>query len=80
MMVRLNIQNMKEFLNSVNDCNGAVYLLHPNGHKEDLHRHHRRQDRLLAQYRANKNYLPVTLQIEEPTDYFRIVSAYIGSC
>lgn len=79
-MIRLYIQNMKEFLNSVNDCNGAVYLLHPDGHRENLHRHHRRQDRLVAQYHANKNYLPIVLQIDEPADYFRIISAYIWNC
>ena len=35
-MVKLNILNMKNFLGTVNACIGKVYMLCPNGKKQNI--------------------------------------------
>ena len=78
-MITLNILNMKNFLQTVNECDGSVDLLVPDGAKADM-RIPGIQEELLQQHRENKNYLQLSLSVTNPKDYMRIVSYYAGDC
>ena len=56
-MVKLNILNMKNFLDTVNDCIGKVYMICPNGKKENINGEEKIQNSLWNQYFENKNCL-----------------------
>ena len=79
-MVKLNILNMKKFLGTVNACVGKVYMLCPNGKKQNINGEEKVQDSLWQQYFQNKNCLWLRLEIPNPTDYMNIVSYYAGDC
>lgn len=79
-MIRLNILNMKGFLQTVNACGGAVNLLCPDGGKKNIVRQPGIQNELLQKYRENKNCLPLSLEIPNPGDYISVVSYYAGDC
>ena len=79
-MVKLNILNMKKFLGAVNACTGKVYMLCPNGEKQNINGEEKMQDSLRQQYLQNKNCLRLILEIPNPTDYMNIVSYYVGDC
>ena len=79
-MIKFNILNMKNFLQTVNACCGAVNLLYPDGKKEDINKHYGIQNQLLQKYRENKNCLLLSLDIPTPKDYMSIVSYYAGDC
>ena len=79
-MVKLNILNMKKFLEAVNACTGKVYMLCPNGEKQNINGEEKMQDSLRQQYLQNKNCLRLILEIPNPTDYMNIVSYYVGDC
>lgn len=78
-MIKLHIINMKNFLNAVNSCLGKVYLLSPDGEKVNICREETAQNNLWNQYRQNKNYLRLALEIPEPKDYMNVVLSYIGN-
>ena len=46
-VVKLNILNMKNFLGTVNACIGKVYMLCPNGKKQNINGEEKMQDSLL---------------------------------
>ena len=79
-VVKLNILNMKYFLNTVNACTGKVIMLCPDGKKRNINGEERLQDSLWQQYCQNKNCLRLVLEIPDPTDYMSIVSYYVGDC
>ncbi len=79
-MVKLNILNMKNFLDTVNACTGKVNMLCPDGKKRNINGEEKVQDSLWRQYRQNKNCLRLVLEIPNPTDYMSIVSYYAGDC
>ena len=79
-MVKLNILNMKNFLDTVNACTGEVNMLCPDGKKININGKVKIQDGLRRQYRQNKNCLRLVLQIPNSTDYMSIVSYYAGDC
>jgi hypothetical protein len=79
-MVKLNILNMKKFLDTVNACTGKVNMLCPDGNKQNINGEERVQDSLWLQYLQNKNYLRLVLEIPNPMDYMSIVSYYVGDC
>lgn len=79
-MIKLNILNMKNFLQTVNTCSGAVYILHPDGRKENINKQYNIQNELLRRHQESKNYLPLTLKTESPKDYMTILFYYIGDC
>ncbi len=79
-MLKINILDMKNFLDTVNSCKGAVHMLSPDGGKKDINGQGMLQARLSEQYRQNKNCLRLTLEIPVPKDYMRIVSYYAGDC
>lgn len=79
-MVKLNILNMKKFLDTVNACTGKVNMLCPDGNKQNINGEERVLDSLWLQYLQNKNYLRLVLEIPNPMDYMSIVSYYVGDC
>ena len=79
-VIKLNILNMKNFLDTVNACIGKVYMLCPNGKKQNINGEEKIQDSLWRQYFQNKNCLCLILEIPNPTDYMNIVSYYAGDC
>lgn len=79
-MIKLNILNMKNFLETVNACTGKVYMLCPNGKKVQIVKDKWIQNDLWEQYRQNKNCLRLALEIPESRDYMSIVSYYAGDC
>ena len=79
-VIKLNILNMKNFLDTANACIGKVYMLCPNGKKQNINGEEKIQDSLWRQYFQNKNCLCLILEIPNPTDYMNIVSYYAGDC
>lgn len=79
-MVKLNILNLKRFLETVNACTGSVNMLCQDGKKVNINRAERVQEGLRQQYGQNGNSLKITLEIPNPKDYMSIVSYYAGDC
>lgn len=79
-VVKLNILDMKNFLDTVNACTSKVNMLYPDGGKQNINREERIQTYLWRQYFQNKNCLRLVLEIPDPTDYMNIVSYYAGDC
>ena len=78
-MVKFNILSMKNFLNAVNACLGNVYIMSPDGRKVNINKEEAVQNDLWEQYRENKNYLRLSLEITDPKDYMNLVSSYVGN-
>ncbi len=79
-MLKLNILNMKYFLDTVNACTGKVNMLCPDGTKLNINGEEKIQGGLWRQYFQNKNCLRLVLEIPNQTDYMNIVSYYAGDC
>ena len=79
-VVKLNILNMENFLDTVNACIVKVYMLCPNGKKQNINGEEKIQGSLWRQYSQNKNCLRLVLEVPNPTDYMNIVSYYAGDC
>lgn len=79
-MVKLNILDMKNFLNTVNACTGKVNMLCPDGKKVNINKEDEVQSSLWQQFFKNKNSLRIILDIRDPKDYMSIVSYYVGDC
>lgn len=78
-MIRLNILNLENFLEIVNQCAGKVVMLCSDGKRLDINKQYALQGEMKKTYRQNGDFLPLTLKIEEPSDYTRIVSYYVGN-
>lgn len=79
-MVKLNIYDMKNFLNTVNACTRKVNMVCADGKRVNISREEEVQGSLWQQYRQNKNCLRIALDIINPKDYMSIVSYYAGDC
>ena len=79
-MVKVNILNLSGFLETINQCNGHVYMLAPDGAKINITRQHSVQLELAKQYHQNGRSLPLSLIFEEPKDYMAVVCYYAGDC
>ncbi len=79
-MVKLNILNMKNFLDTVDACREEVCVFCEDGTKRNIRRDREAQNRLWEQYRRNRNCLGIRLEISNPKDYMSIVSYYAGDC
>jgi len=53
-VVKLNILNMKIFLDTVNSCSGKVNMLCPDGKKQNINGEEKIQGSLWRQYSQNK--------------------------
>ncbi|MCC8027880.1 MAG: ribonuclease HII [Clostridium sp.] len=79
-MIKLNILNMKNFLQTVNGCSGSVTMLYPDGKRKNINKQYGIQSQILRDYKNNKNCLGLTLDIPNPRDYLDIIFYYIGDC
>ena len=79
-MMKLNILNMKNFLNVVNECRDEVRVILPDGKKKNIRNHYVMQGVLLKEFEKNKGCLKITLDVVNPKDYMSIVSYYAGDC
>lgn len=79
-MMKLNILNMKNFLNVVNECRDEVRVILPDGKKKNIRNHYVMQGVLLIEFEKNKGCLKITLEVVNPKDYMSIVSYYAGDC
>ena len=62
-MIKLGIINVEEFLRTVNACEGAVYMIQPDGRRTDIGRQYGIQNDLRRQHCNNKGYLKLMLDI-----------------
>lgn len=79
-MMKLRIFNMKNFLAAVNDCEGAVNLVYPDGWRENINKQYYVQKLLTEEYMENGSYLKLRLEVPESRDYMRLVSRYVAEC
>lgn len=79
-MMKLRILNMKNFLAAVNDCEGPVNLVHPDGWRENINKQYYVQKLLTEEYIENGNYLKLRLEVPGSRDYMRLVSRYVAEC
>lgn len=77
-MIKLNIMDMSGFLQIVNQCNGAVNAIFPDGKWRDLNKSYAAQKVLWDQFRENRGSLALKLDFQRPEDYIRIVYYYIS--
>lgn len=78
-MIKISIFHLKSFLQEVNECSGAVYVLAPDGKKENLNKNYYAQEVLRQKFRENKSYLRLSLDIPCPSDYMKIVCYSLGN-
>ncbi len=78
MIVKLNIFNINNFLKTVNECRGAINLLHQNKKRENINKQYSIQNELLKKHKNNKNFLELSLDIANLKDYMNIVLFTIG--
>lgn len=79
-VLKPNILNMKNFLDTVNASTGKVNMLCPDGRKLNINGEEKIQGGLWRQHFQNKNCLRLVLGIPNPTNYMNIVSYYAGDC
>lgn len=79
-MIKLNILNLKAFLETVNACKGEICMICPNGKRVNIKGETELQRKLWEQYRSNKNCLPLVLETPQTQDYMSIISYYAGDC
>lgn len=79
-MIKLNILNMNDFLQTVNSCSGAVNILYPDRQKENINKQCEIQRKLWQQYKDNGKQLKLSLEIPKPGDYMKMVCYYAGDC
>lgn len=77
-MIKIDIMNMKSFLQTVNECGGAIYWRSPDGKKVDINKQYGIQYELMRVYANQGDFLRIALDIPNPSDYFRIVYYAIG--
>ena len=76
-MMKLRILNMNGFLDVVNACRGAVYVVAAGGQKRDIRGNAVFQRYLLGEHRRGGS-LCLTLDVPQPSDYMDVVCWYIG--
>lgn len=79
-MIKMNVFNMEEFLQIVNECAGAVKIHCPDGSRLDICRQYENQRELRRRHSENRSCLGLTLDIQNPKDYLKIVFFTIGDC
>ncbi|MEG0272571.1 MAG: ribonuclease HII [Hydrogenoanaerobacterium sp.] len=79
-MTKLTVFNMEEFLQTVNECIGAVKLIGSDGRKQNINKQFEIQSDLRRRHSDSRHCLGLTLDITNPKDYFKIVYFTIGDC
>lgn len=76
-MIKLNILNMKHFLQVVDECSGSIKKINEDGTRSDIRRNENLQNALLFEFFQNKNFFSIILEIPQPRDYFRIIHSVL---
>lgn len=79
-MIKVNILNLKRFLETVNQCHGRIMVLSSDGQKMNITREYAIQKEMEKRYLENGRCLPLSLIIEESKDYMAVISYYAGDC
>ena len=79
-MIKVNILNLKNFLETINQCSGRVLNLLPDGTRRDINKQYSIQRELEREYIENGRCLPMTLEFDDPGDYLDVVAYYAGDC
>ena len=61
-MMKLNILNIQDFLDTINACRDEVYMICSNGQKVNIRGQYPIQDELHRQYYDHKNQLQIILE------------------
>lgn len=77
-MFYISVFNLEGFLQAVNQCTGAVYLLYPDGTKKDINKKDKLQQELHEQFLENKQYLRLCLDVPQAGDYMSVVCFSLG--
>lgn len=70
--MKVKITEMQDFLTAVDDCAGDVYLVYPQGGRENLKGNYTRQAELVDEWRAAGQCLTLTVDVEEGRDHRRL--------
>lgn len=66
--MKIKVTDMQDFLATVDDCFGDVYLVYPQGGRENLKGNYVRQSELVDEWRAGGQSLTLELDAEEGRD------------
>lgn len=72
-MFKISVFQIDAFLQTVNECTGAVYLFLPGGYKENIRHDYYTQEALRQRHKENHSFLRLSLDIPCPNDYQKIV-------
>lgn len=78
MRLNLHILNMKSFLQMLQSCVGPVELTLPDGSVQTYRDAPAVQETLARSFAASKKWLPLTVRVHTPRDYFSVVSYAAG--
>lgn len=67
--MKVKITDMQEFLTKVDQCAGDVYLVYPQGGRENLKDNYMRQSELVDEWRAAGESLTLHLDVELSRDH-----------
>lgn len=79
-MVKLNIFDINEFLQTVNSCKGEVNLVTQEGNLENINKKYQRQQELVENHKTNKNFSRLSVNIPNVKDYFKVIFFSIANC
>lgn len=77
-MEHLHILNLKSFLQELQACTAPVELTLPDGSVHAYPDTPAMQELLAHAFTACKKFLPLTIAVHSPQDYFSVVSYYAG--
>ena len=78
MKLKLHILNLKSFLQMLQGCSGLVELTLPDGSMQVYRDTPAVQEALARSFAASKKWLPLTIKMYTPQDYFSVVSYAAG--
>ena len=79
MMLKLNILDIKRFLQVLDTCTPRVEIVEADGTR-CCPKVTAVQESLRQRFAAAGNYLPLTLHVPDAGDYTKIVCYYVGDC
>lgn len=78
MKLRLYVLNLKSFLQTLQRCTAPVELTLPDGSVHAYSDAPAMQELLTRTFAAHKKFLPLTVAVHAPQDYFSMVSYSAG--
>ena len=78
MKLKLHILNLKSFQQMLQTCTGPVELILPDGGMRTYRDTPAVQEELAQSFAASKRWLPLTVNVHTPGDYFSVVSYAAG--